>query len=115
MGMVAPHCMYAYIWEKPKDFGQRAARAPLNILGGHAVEVMEKLVLSLKVVQVGTLVTWCQYGLLPACRDPTITGSGTGVLNAISSAAPARWILGLGFFIPGQILNMGIYKAIGRD
>eukprot|EP00405_Crypthecodinium_cohnii_P007299 CAMPEP_0206422052 /NCGR_PEP_ID=MMETSP0324_2-20121206/1837_1 /ASSEMBLY_ACC=CAM_ASM_000836 /TAXON_ID=2866 /ORGANISM="Crypthecodinium cohnii, Strain Seligo" /LENGTH=213 /DNA_ID=CAMNT_0053886311 /DNA_START=84 /DNA_END=725 /DNA_ORIENTATION=+ len=112
--MAAPHCLYAYIWANPADFKEKARSAPLRILGGHAVEVMEKLVLGLKAIQVSTLLAWCEYGLLPACGF-FATRSRFAVVDAVTGAMPARWMLGLAFLIPGQALNIGIYKAIGAD
>lgn len=111
--VVAPHLLYGYIWENPKRFKEKSAKAPLCILGKNAVEVMEKLVLGLKAAQLGTLLAWCEWGLLPAC-GASVT-NGWAVVEAARSAAPARWLLSLGLLIPGQALNLGIYRAIGAD
>eukprot|EP00927_Polykrikos_kofoidii_P077488 TRINITY_DN74424_c0_g1_i1.p1 TRINITY_DN74424_c0_g1~~TRINITY_DN74424_c0_g1_i1.p1 ORF type:complete len:251 (-),score=40.68 TRINITY_DN74424_c0_g1_i1:102-779(-) len=113
--MAAPHCLYAYIWQYPNDFKERSSRAPLALLGGDAVQVMSKLVLGLKAVQISSILAWCEYGLLPACGSGSEPGKGFAVVNALRSAAPARWILGLGLLVPGQILNIGIYRAIGNN
>mmetsp|Transcript_146352 Transcript_146352/g.469518 ORF Transcript_146352/g.469518 Transcript_146352/m.469518 type:complete len:190 (+) Transcript_146352:45-614(+) len=112
--MAAPHCLYAYIWDKPEDFQLRSRTMPLRLLGKHAVAVMEKLVLGLKAIQLSTVLAWFEYGLLPACGFAAAQGRWA-VADALRSAAPARWILGLGLLIPGQALNLGIYKAIGAD
>lgn len=113
--MAAPHCLYAYIWDYPESFKQHAAHMPLRVLGSHAVAVMEKLVLGLKALQLGAVLAWCEWGLLPVCGAGALPGDSLAVVSAVRSAAPARWILGLGLLIPGQALNLGIYKAIGAD
>jgi len=115
VAMAAPHCLYAYIWDHPADFQRRSAERPLNLLGSHAVAVMEKLVLGLKAVQLGTVLAWCEWGLLPACGAGAAAAGSSAVVHAITSAAPARWILGLGLLLPGQALNIAIYQAIGSD
>mmetsp|Transcript_27804 Transcript_27804/g.54637 ORF Transcript_27804/g.54637 Transcript_27804/m.54637 type:complete len:227 (-) Transcript_27804:66-746(-) len=112
--MASPHCLYAYIWDHPADFQRRSAKRPLNLLGSNAVEVMEKLVLGLKAVQLGSVLAWCEWGLLPACGAAVAAGN-SAVIHAITSASPARWLLGLGLLLPGQALNIGIYRAIGSD
>uniref|UniRef100_A0A7S1RWR3 phosphatidyl-N-methylethanolamine N-methyltransferase n=1 Tax=Alexandrium catenella TaxID=2925 RepID=A0A7S1RWR3_ALECA len=112
--MAAPHCLYAYIWQRPCDFLEGAARMPLRLLGEHAVEVMQKLVLGLKAIQLASLLAWCEFGLLPVCG--AVSGPSRWlVVQAIRSAAPARWILGLGLLLPGQALNVGVYRSIGAD
>eukprot|EP00933_Yihiella_yeosuensis_P049990 TRINITY_DN47754_c0_g1_i1.p1 TRINITY_DN47754_c0_g1~~TRINITY_DN47754_c0_g1_i1.p1 ORF type:complete len:221 (+),score=36.45 TRINITY_DN47754_c0_g1_i1:199-861(+) len=114
--MAASHMFYAYVWDHPEDFTRRASKVPLKILGNHAVEVMEKIVLGLKALQFGAVLAWCEWGLLPVCGAGAREGGGFAVVEAVRSASPARWMLGVGFFlIPGQMLNLGIYKAIGVD
>eukprot|EP00929_Paragymnodinium_shiwhaense_P115907 TRINITY_DN85079_c0_g1_i1.p1 TRINITY_DN85079_c0_g1~~TRINITY_DN85079_c0_g1_i1.p1 ORF type:complete len:219 (-),score=22.60 TRINITY_DN85079_c0_g1_i1:258-914(-) len=112
--MAMPHCLYAAIWERPKAFQELAENGPLKVLGANAVEVFGKLVLAVKSLQIGTVLSWCEWGLLPAVGFMAPNG-GLAIARAITSAAPARLALGCSFLAAGQSLNLGIYNAIGKD
>merc|ERR1719326_1486241 len=71
--------------------------------------------MGLKAVQLGSVLAWCEWGLLPVCGAAATLNDRWAVVEALRSAAPARWMFGLALLIPGQALNIGIYKAIGAD
>mmetsp|Transcript_159865 Transcript_159865/g.282000 ORF Transcript_159865/g.282000 Transcript_159865/m.282000 type:complete len:214 (-) Transcript_159865:8-649(-) len=112
--VTAQPCLYAAVWFYPHRFKECAVRSPLNLLGGHAVDVFSKLVLGLKAVQVTSLLAWLERGLLPVLGWGSLTGSWA-VLDAVRSGPPSRWAAALTLLGLGQSLNLGIYAAIGHD
>lgn len=104
LAMIASsHILYAIVWYKSKAFKSAAKKMPLSLLGKNAVGVFGQLVLLNKLVQQLALLAWASrmdFGALT---------------KLVTTHTPEQYAAGAGLLLMGQILNIAIYKAIGKD
>jgi len=99
------HLIYAYIWYYPKKFQARAKKMPLKMLGKHPVAVFGNVVLGWKMIQQFTFLAF-------------VSGGSVDKLKALLTSwisIPELVVIALVLFVIGQILNVAIYQAIGKD
>jgi hypothetical protein len=85
------HLLYAYIWFRPKKFKASCKKAPLKILGKHAVAVFSKFVLGLKVFQQAALLGFVSSYSLASAKA------------LLYSQTPVTWGLALFLVLAGQV------------
>jgi|TARA_B100000524_G_scaffold258345_1_gene140228 hypothetical protein len=108
------HILYALIWFAPASFYTSASSFPLRLLGAYPVRVFANLVAIGKAAQQITVTLWALHAANAAAL--TSVSAGVSSLTALLSAADFRvWGTGLSLLLIGQLLNMGIYFAIGKD
>ena len=97
------HILYALIWYYPKKFMALVKKAPLKFFGVHAVAVFGKLVLLWKMLQQVALFAFVSKASLPTLWALFVAN------------APVQWAIAAALFFAGQVLNVAIYLAIGKD
>mmetsp|Transcript_4853 Transcript_4853/g.9659 ORF Transcript_4853/g.9659 Transcript_4853/m.9659 type:complete len:193 (+) Transcript_4853:51-629(+) len=90
--LALPHLLYAFIWYFP-DMWMRMFRKS-------SVRVFESMAWLLKVVQFSSVIAW-MYIRMPSGVD-------------VFAIPPLHAVLGVGLVAFGQVLNAGIYQAIGH-
>lgn len=100
----ASHAMYYYIWNNPAKWAAACKEAPLSSLGANAVEVFNSCCLGLKAAQQLALVCWAAGGT-----------SSAAIQSLLRAASNEQWALFALLAGGGQVLNVAIYNAIGKD
>merc|ERR1719446_1721008 len=107
LAIASLHILYALIWFAPSSFASVAKTLPLRMLGPYPVRVFANLVAIGKAVQQITVTLW-------ACEHAG--GEGLDSFIGLLQAADFRtWSIAIALLLIGQVLNMGIYVAIGKD
>ena len=109
--VASSHILYAAVWYYPSAFSSACAHFPLNLLGGNAVTVFAALVALAKGVQQLGLLAIVGHAVAPA----SMADWPRALLNTALSAGATRWAVAGVLFVAGQALNLGIYRAIGKD
>ncbi len=103
MGVASSHVLYSIIWYKSKAFKKVSKKMPLSLLGAKPVAVFEKLVLGSKLFQQFSLISW-------AC-----SGDYAALFASLTSLDTPQYVVGAALLLIGQLLNMSIYRAIGKN
>ncbi|KAI8110979.1 hypothetical protein M9434_004553 [Picochlorum sp. BPE23] len=90
--LALPHLLYAFIWYFP-DMWMRMFRKS-------SVRVFESMAWLLKVIQFSSVIAW-MYIRMPSGVD-------------VFAIPPLHAVIGVGLVAFGQVLNAGIYQAIGH-
>ena len=93
-----PHWFYAFIWLQPKRY-INFSKTYLS-LESHPVDTMALIATILKPIQFLSFIFWY---------------IGTGAMNNLYDLSIWSYLLFIILFGIGQILNAGIYKAVGKD
>ena len=94
-----PHAFYAMLWTKPKVWKSVAKKSKV-----HPVDLLAVIALCMKVVQ---LVSFLFY---------IVTLLGTNAfMETLTRAHPLTLLFGAVLVFAGQSLNIGTYKALGKD
>lgn len=93
LALSLPHILYMFIWFRPK-FWQTCFEQPIDTFAQVAV--------ALKVLQFSSFLAWYYYAKQPG---PILE------LQQLHAGNIFIWII---FIAAGQVLNVGIYHAIGR-
>lgn len=87
-----PHVMYAWLWTRPQD---------LRTIAERPVQLFAQIAYSLKIVQFASAAYWWIQ-----TQDEAFCWKETSAIQALSFALLAA---------AGQALNVGIYRAIGKE
>lgn len=94
-----PHAFYAMLWTKPKVWKSVAKTTKV-----HPVELLALVACCMKVVQLVSFLFY-MFSLL-----------GTNVfMDTLTTAHPLTLLFGALLLVVGQSLNLGTYKALGKD
>lgn len=107
LAIASLHILYALIWFSPSSFASVATSFPLRLLGPYPVRVFANLVAIGKAVQQLTVTLW-------ACSHAG-ADSLESFLRLLQAADFRTWAVAIALLLVGQVLNMGIYVAIGKD
>lgn len=108
-----PHVVYMYIWWAPNRFSELATKNPIGrfISGGRACDLMHACVTNIKLMQFTVVILWRLHA--NDIRLDTI--QPMDVLRVFDSTPPVRLATAIALFSFGQLLNFGVYNAIGKD
>ena len=96
--------VYSVVWLFPAHFVHFAQHSPLRRFGqGRPLDVVVSLFYISKVFQLGSIFGHYFY-----------IGSVESLLSELRGLTAFRLVLGVQFFVVGQLLNASIYRAIGK-
>ena len=104
------HLIYAFIWYYPKKFKAMSKKMPLKFLGKHPVAVFGQLVLMWKMVQQAALLAYLTDCSWPDAKSMLLYAFKEGPMGM-----DTKWVIAFVLLAVGQLLNLAIYKAIGKD
>ncbi|KAK9787879.1 hypothetical protein WJX73_007648 [Symbiochloris irregularis] len=93
--LAAPHLLYSFIWFFPKIW--------LRWFGKEAVTVFSYIAACGKVLQFGAMVAWLTLS------------AGKGLWLDVTQVRAVQWAVFFVLFLGGQVLNGGVYRAIGKN
>ena len=120
-----PHLFYYLVWTNPSKWEALCKRISASTdpchafaVGAHFLKAFQALVLLLWLRGDGSLADALQdrqWGARnPATAVEAMVGYGAAAMQHVSALNPAQILLGTELAVLGQILNVGVYSAIGE-